>query len=139
MSIKRVSPTQAQQMMDEGGYIYVDVRSIPEFDAGHPVGSYNVPLLHAGPAGMAPNPAFLDVMQAAFPKDTRIILGCRSGVRSLNAAQYLIDAGYTDVVDQRAGYEGPPTDPGWSKLGLATTTTPAPERTYKELEAKVSG
>ena len=60
METKRISPAEAKALLDEG-YVYVDVRSIPEFDAGHPRGAYNVPLNHQGPNGMQPNPDFLAV------------------------------------------------------------------------------
>ena len=46
MSLTRVSPKDARDLMEKDGYAYVDVRSIPEFEAGHPEGAYNVPLLH---------------------------------------------------------------------------------------------
>ena len=61
--VKRVSPQEAKDLIDQQGYVYVDVRSIPEFDAGHPTGAYNVPLNQMGPAGMAPNPEFMAVME----------------------------------------------------------------------------
>ena len=37
-NIKRVSPAEAKTLMDEG-YVYLDVRSEPEFAAGHPAGA----------------------------------------------------------------------------------------------------
>src|SRR4029450_1350588 len=83
MAVTRVSPEEARQMMDEEAYVYVDVRAIPEFEAGHPEGAYNVPLLHARAGTMLPNPDFLAVMQRHFPKDARLVVGCRSGGRSL--------------------------------------------------------
>ena len=68
MTFKRVSPDEAKALIDREGYVYVDVRSVPEFEAGHPTGAYNVPLMHQGPAGMTPNPDFLDVMEKSFAK-----------------------------------------------------------------------
>jgi rhodanese-related sulfurtransferase len=41
---RRVSPQEAKDLMDKEGYVYVDVRSIPEFEAGHPAGAFNVPI-----------------------------------------------------------------------------------------------
>ena len=63
MTVKRVSPEEAKKLIDDEGYVYVDVRSLPEFEAGHPTGAYNVPLMHQGPAGMTPNPDFMAVME----------------------------------------------------------------------------
>ena len=140
MPVKRVSPDEARRMMDEEGYVYVDVRSVPEFDAGHPEGSYNVPLAHAGPRGMVPNPSFVAVMKRRFPPDSRLVVGCRSGGRSLQAAALLLSAGYADVVDQRAGFEGGPDplgrmEPGWRYCGLPVSRQPLSGRSYADLEA----
>ena len=41
MTVKRVSPQEADRLLREAGYVYVDVRSIPEFDAGHPTGAFS--------------------------------------------------------------------------------------------------
>jgi rhodanese-related sulfurtransferase len=138
---KRVSPQEAHDLLKKDGYVYVDVRSIPEFEAGHPEGAFNVPLNHMGPAGMAPNPEFLEVMQRAFPKDARLVIGCKAGGRSARAASLLESAGYTQIVDQRAGYEGAPNpatgqvEQGWRPAGLPVTRDAAPGRGYEELKA----
>lgn len=139
---KRVSPEDAKKLMDEEGYVYLDVRSIPEFEQGHPEGAYNIPLLHRGEGGMQPNPDFMKVVEAVFPKDAKLVIGCRSGGRSLRAAKQMLQAGYTDVVDQRAGYAGS-ADPfgqkveeGWEPKGLPTKTGSEPERDYETLASK---
>ena len=120
--LKRVSPEQAKELLDQG-YTYVDVRSEPEFEAGHVPGALNVPLMNMGPQGMTPNPDFLKVMESAFGKAEKLLTGCKSGGRSLKAAQQLLGAGYQDVVDMRAGWDGGKDDfgrpdPGWSQKGL---------------------
>ena len=74
MTFKRVSPDEAKALIDREAYVYVDVRSVPEFEAGHPTGAYNVPLMHQGPAGMTPNPDFLDVMEKSFAKGARLVV-----------------------------------------------------------------
>ncbi|HEY3818758.1 MAG TPA: rhodanese-like domain-containing protein [Polyangiaceae bacterium] len=119
----RISPQEASAKLAEG-WTYVDVRTTQEFEAGHPPGAVNVPLMHAGGGGMVPNPDFLAVMTAAFPKDARLVVGCKSGGRSLRAAQALLGAGFTSVLDQRAGWDGARnpfgqvTEAGWSRAGL---------------------
>lgn len=139
-NVRRVSPAEAKALQDQG-YVYVDVRSEPEYAAGHPTGSLNVPLLHMGAGGMQPNPDFLDVMQGAFPKDAKLVLGCKAGGRSLRAAEMLLGAGYTDVIDQRAGWEGARspfgavTEPGWSPAGLPAETSTA-GGTYAEMKKR---
>jgi rhodanese-related sulfurtransferase len=121
--------------MDKEGYAYVDVRSVPEFEGGHPEGAYNVPLAHLSPQGMTPNPDFVKVMQRNFPKDAKLVVGCKSGGRSLQAATMLISVGFANVVDQRAGFSGS-TEPGWEAKGLPSARQAAPERSYAELAAK---
>ena len=139
MTVRRVSPQEAEALIKEDGYVYLDVRSIPEFDAGHAAGAYNIPLLHATPSGMRPNGDFMSVVLAVFPKDTKLVVGCRSGNRSLRAAEALLGAGFTHVVDQRAGHGGARDafgqvqEPGWEGAGLEVAIEPHPERTYDAL------
>jgi rhodanese-related sulfurtransferase len=145
MTVKRVSPEEADTLLTEEGYVYLDVRSIPEFDAGHPTGAYNVPLLHATPSGMRPNGDFMSVVHAVFPKDSKLVIGCRSGNRSLRAVEALIAAGFGQVVDQRAGLDGARNafgqveEPGWKAAGLKTTIEAHPDRTYEALLARRDG
>jgi rhodanese-related sulfurtransferase len=134
MSVKRVPPLEAKRLMDEEGYVYVDVRSVPEFAAGHPAGAYNVPITHLGPTGPSPNVDFLRVMERRFGKGARLVVGCRSGGRSLQAAAILLGAGFQAVVDQRAGFDGAPGQPGWKPLGLPTTTDAPEDRTWDALK-----
>lgn len=131
--MKRVSPQEAQALMDQG-YVYVDVRSIPEFEAGHPKGAYNIPIMHAGGFGMSPNPNFLAEMESAFPKNTKIVVGCKAGGRSLQAAGLLGNAGFSDVIDQRAGFDGNGAEPGWRAAGLPTAQAAEPGRAYGDLK-----
>ena len=141
MPLKRVSPEEAQQLVQSQGYVYVDVRSVPEFEAGHPEGAYNVPILHMGRHGMSPNPEFLDVMQRRFAKDAKLVVGCRSGGRSLQAAHVLASVGFSDVVDQRAGFEGGPDpsgrmEPGWRPAGLPVARQAAAGHDYEALRTR---
>jgi rhodanese-related sulfurtransferase len=124
VSIRRVSPADAKALVDKEGYSYVDVRSVREFQAGHPTGAYNVPLLDMGPTGMAPNPDFLNVMEKAFPKESKLVVGCQMGGRSLKAAQLLESAGFTNVVDQQAGFNG------WRPAGLPVSSEAPADHTY---------
>ncbi|MGB5811232.1 MAG: rhodanese-like domain-containing protein [Polyangiales bacterium] len=145
MSIKRVSPEEAKALVDTQGYVYVDVRSIPEFEAGHPTGAYNIPVAHMTPGGMRPNPDFLSEVAAVFPADTKLVLGCKAGGRSLRAAQALSQAGYSDLVDQRAGFSGARDgfgqlqEAGWQAAGLDVATEAEPGRSYGELTGKNDG
>jgi rhodanese-related sulfurtransferase len=140
MAVKRVSPEEAQALVEKEGYVYVDVRSIPEFEAGHPTGAYNVPWKHMGPSGVSDNDDFVAVMEATFGKDKKLVLGCKSGGRSLAAAQTLVEEGFTHVIDQRAGYMGTvgPQGPeaGWAPQGLPTSQVAEAGRAYEALAPK---
>ncbi len=137
--IRRISPEEAQQLLDDG-YTFVDVRSEPEFEAGHVPGAINVPLLHRGPAGMTPNGDFLSVMERAFAKDRQLVIGCKAGGRSLKAAKQLVTAGYTDVIDLRTGWDGcrdefGQVEPGWGRKGLPVETGQPEGRRYEDVKA----
>jgi rhodanese-related sulfurtransferase len=141
MATKRITPEEARDLIDKDGYAYLDVRSVPEFAAGHPTGAYNVPLLNMGPGGMVDNPEFLAVVEKNFPRDARLVVGCKAGGRSARAAGLLERAGYTNLVDQKNGYEGTPlptggVEPGWRPKGLPTRTEAAPGRAYDALKAR---
>jgi YD repeat-containing protein len=139
-NIKRVSPAEAKKLVDEG-WLYLDVRTETEYAAGHPVGAHNVPVMNAGPRGMAPNAEFIEVVEVLYPRDAKLVIGCQAGGRSLRAAQMLAGSGYTNVVDQRAGFGGSRdpfgqvTEPGWAAAGHPVETT-TPGGTYEELKKK---
>ena len=108
MSLKNVNVKTAYQLQSNEGCTYVDVRSVPEYDNGHPQGAHNVPLLHrdAATGQMMPNPDFLSVMQENYSTATKLLIGCQMGGRSLKAAQLLISAGYEDVTNVQGGFGG---------------------------------
>src|SRR5687768_11708042 len=106
MSHPRITAAEAHAKMVEEGYAYVDVRTEDEVEAGHPEGAYNVPVRVRTDLGMEPNADFVQVIDAAFGKEGKLIVGCKAGPRSLVAAQLLTAAGFTNVLEQRAGYAG---------------------------------
>jgi rhodanese-related sulfurtransferase len=131
-SLKRITPKEASELLAQG-YTYVDVRTVGEFEAGHPAGAVNVPISDAD---------FGRVMRAAFAKDAKIIVGCKAGVRSLRAAQALLADGFTDVLDQRAGWDaernafGQMAEPGWSRVGLPSETGSPSGRSWEDMKKK---
>jgi len=137
----RISPQEATEKLGEG-WTYVDVRTTEEFAAGHPAGAVNVPFMHAGAGGMAANPDFLRVMGAAYRRDAKLVVGCKSGGRSLRAAQVLLGAGFTSVLDQRAGWDGARDafgqviEPGWSRAGLPAETGQPAGRSWDDLQKR---
>ena len=141
MAFTRISPTEAKARMDEG-YTYVDVRSVPEYEQGHPTGAHNVPLMHQGSGGMSPNPDFLAVMQAAYPRDARLVIGCKSGGRSQRAAMMLEGAGFVKLLEMRGGYSGEGdamgrvVERGWADAGLPVSREATTGGTWTELRGK---
>jgi rhodanese-related sulfurtransferase len=139
--VKRVTPPEAAALLAEG-WSYLDVRSIPEFEGGHPAGAANVPLLHFDQGRMAPNPDFQRVVTANFAKDAKIVVGCKAGGRSLQAAGLLEAAGYTSVIDMRGGFHGEHDGmgrvacAGWTESNLPVETSAPAEKTYAALAAK---
>jgi rhodanese-related sulfurtransferase len=139
----RVSPAEADRLMREEGYVYVDVRSVAEFEAGHPAGAYNVPVSIPGPSGLRENPDFLAVACACFAKSQPLVVGCKSGDRSARAARMLAEAGFERVIEQRAGMGGARdpfgrvTERGWEALGLPCATRAEPGRDYEALRRRL--
>lgn len=146
MSVQHIMPDEAQQLLSAAGYTYIDVRSIPEFTAGHPGPAVNIPFLHMAGAGqMTPNPDFLAVVQANFPTDAKLIIGCQSGMRSVRAAELLNQNGYAAVINMRCGFggerdrSGRVINKGWQDWGLPVSTDNGDGVSYESLAARVKG
>jgi len=138
--IKAVTPEEAAELLSQG-HVYVDVRSEPEFEAGHPEGALNVPLLTAGPVGLAPNPDFLAVMESAFGKDEPLVIGCKAGGRSKRATEMLAQAGFSRLSDQIAGFDAGKDAfgraiPGWSRTALAVGKGKPPGQAYADVKQR---
>jgi len=140
--MERISPREAHALMEREDYAYLDVRTVPEFETGHPMGAYNIPVAHMGEGGTVPNDAFEREVAAVFAKDAPLVVGCASGVRSQTAAARLVAAGFTRVVEQRAGMHGV-RDPfgrvkerGWQAEGLPVATEAKPSRSHREIAAQ---
>jgi rhodanese-related sulfurtransferase len=141
--MKEVTPQQASELMqNDPEYIYLDVRSVPEFEAGHPPRAINIPLMHFTPGlGMSPNEEFPAVIEATLPKDAKIVIGCKSGGRSAHACQILSQMGYTEIANVRGGFVGMVdnfgrmVEPGWSALNLPTCDDCEDESHYEAISA----
>ena len=136
--VSNVNPVEAKRLIDEEGYEYLDVRTVEEFDAGHPAGAYNVPVAHTG---MVPNGEFVAVVESVFPRDAKLVLGCKSGGRSARAAEMLAARGYEHVVNMDGGFHGRfgpmgnVAQTGWVDEGLPTETEGS-ERGYQALRER---
>ncbi len=80
---------EAKERLDGGGdHILLDVRTQEEYDGGHIPGAVCMPNEDIHPDFPLP-----------FEKDAEILVYCRSGRRSAEAAEKLTDMGYTAVFD----------------------------------------
>jgi rhodanese-related sulfurtransferase len=125
MSHPRISPSESYAKITREGYVQLDVRTEDEMAAGHPEGAYNVPLMLSGPEGMVPNDDFVRVVSACFPRDSKLVVACRSGNRSQKACAMLLEAGYAHVVER-----------GWEAAGLPCATEAMPGRDYAALRKR---
>ncbi len=85
----KISPEVGKEMIEKGDSILVDVREPSEFAAGHIPGAKLVSL------GTIPTEA----PKTLTDKKAKIIVYCRSGVRSKKAADQLLSMGYEDIYD----------------------------------------
>lgn len=86
----QVSSEEGAQLMEENeNEIVLDVRTPEEYAEAHIPGAINVPNEEIGEEAIAELP----------DKDQLILVYCRSGNRSKQAAQKLADQGYTNVVE----------------------------------------
>ena len=89
-SYMQISQDEAKKMMEgDDGHIIIDVRRTDEYEAGHIPGAVCIPNESIGSAQPEELP---DLEQV-------ILVYCRSGNRSKQAAQKLADIGYTKVYE----------------------------------------
>jgi rhodanese-related sulfurtransferase len=76
MTFQTKSPSAVKQLLeDDPEHVYVDVRTVEEFEQGHVPGAYNVPILFRTQMGMQPNPEFLAVVKRLFAREQKIVFG----------------------------------------------------------------
>ena len=141
MAFKNLFVQEAHQQQQDGS-TYLDVRSIPEFEMGHPAGAFNIPLLHLDDQTrqMRPNAEFVEVVRANFPVDAPLLVGCQAGARSVHACQLLANAGYTNLANVRGGFGGSHDgDPGWVQSALPIETATPPGHDYAALRGTSPG
>lgn len=84
----KISAEDAKEMMDTQEVIIVDVRTQEEYDAGH--------IEHAI---LIPNESISAEPSELEDKDAMILVYCRSGARSKQASDKLVNLGYTNIYD----------------------------------------
>jgi molybdopterin/thiamine biosynthesis adenylyltransferase/rhodanese-related sulfurtransferase len=94
VAVREISPKQAYEELHSGETtVLIDTREPHEYAEANIAGSRLVP-----PAMVA------DEIEAAVPdKSAKVILHCRSGVRSMTAAEQMAEMGYTDLANVSGG------------------------------------
>lgn len=89
-SYQQVNAETAKELMDtEDDYVILDVRTQAEYDESHIPGAI-----------LIPHDTVATAAEDALPdKGQLILVYCRSGNRSKQASQALVDLGYTNVVE----------------------------------------
>ncbi|MDP4086668.1 MAG: rhodanese-like domain-containing protein [Bacillota bacterium] len=72
----------------------IDVREPNEFEAGHILGSRNIPLSQ------------MKIRMKEIRQDLPVYLYCQSGMRSGRAAQFLYRRGYKELTQLKGGFKG---------------------------------
>jgi len=105
--IENLTPKQSWDLMQaNANAIMIDVRTKMEHTfLGRPLNAVHVPWKESPEWTL--NPDFISqVEQTVADKSAPVLLLCRSGVRSLEAAKALESAGYSHLVNILDGFEG---------------------------------
>ena len=78
-----------KQMKQTSDYVLVDVRTKKEYESGHIPGAINIVNEEIDES----------VQKILEDKDQNIYVYCRSGNRSKQASQKLVDMGYTNIIE----------------------------------------
>ncbi len=146
MTIAQITPEETKRLLDAGNVLYLDVRTVPEFVGGHPPSALNIPVaeINAHSGQMEFNERFIGLAMAHIPRETRLVVGCRTGGRSQTACEMLAEAGYRNLSNVVGGFAGI-TDAhgqieqeGWSTLGYPIERGEGGSKSYACLLAKSS-
>ncbi|GAA5482237.1 rhodanese-like domain-containing protein [Haloferula sargassicola] len=91
--VEKVSTSVAQQQVNEGAQL-LDVRTKAEWDEGHLEDAVRLDVKE---------PGFAEKTAAALDESKPVVVYCRSGHRSAQAASILAEEGFTTVYDMRGG------------------------------------
>jgi rhodanese-related sulfurtransferase len=98
-----ISVTRAAQLRDQGAFI-LDVREPAEWAQAHIPGATLIPL------GSLPG------RLSEVPKNRQVVVVCRTGVRSAQGRDILLQAGFSKVTSMTGGMNA------WQAQGLAVAT-----------------
>jgi len=122
-----VNPLDAWQLFASGAALLVDVRTVEEHKfVGHVPGSILVPW--ATGTSLSRNPRFVRELEQKTGKNKVLLLLCRSGKRSAEAAEAAVKSGFSAVFNVLEGFEGERdaegqrgNEDGWRFHGLPWT------------------
>ena len=83
----KITAEQMSETFKDKTYVIIDVRQDYEYNKEHILDAVNIPL------------GEIETVTQKYAKDTNIILYCRSGNRSNQAALKLIELGYKNIYD----------------------------------------
>ena len=86
--IASISASEVYDYLDDGTYVILDVRRQYEYDAGHIKNAILLPVSDIA-----------SIVEMGYEKDQKIVVYCRTGHRSHEAAEKLNKLGYTNVYD----------------------------------------
>lgn len=100
-NICEVSVSDAKEMLDKGGYVFLDCREPKEFKMGHVPGAVNIPrgLIEFKIAKTIPD------------KNAKIVCYCKVGGRGCLSVCTLCRMGYKNAVNMAGGWKA------WEKAG----------------------
>ena len=99
-----VKVAEAYDLMKENRDVYIlDVRMRDEYRKGHLRNAKNIPL------------GDVDKRLSKIPRNSKVLVYCRNGARSIRAIRRLEVAGYTNLYHMHEGYRG------WKKADHPTT------------------
>ena len=92
--ISNVPVSMAKDLLDEGGYIFLDVRTAKEFKMGHIPGAVHI------------ERGFLEfkINNQVPDKEAKIVIYCKLGGRGSLAAHTLLRMGYKNVINIENGW-----------------------------------
>lgn len=105
-----VTPELAHRWWQAGEAVLVDIRSDAERDwVGYIPGAVNLEWKHW--PGMQVNPGFDEELREKVPPGRKLVMLCRSGVRSIASSKRATELGY-EAYNVLEGFEGDPDEQG---------------------------
>ena len=103
--MRQLLPEAAFELVQKKNSVFIDIRSEVEyFFVGNPLKAINIPWQDAPDFEI--NPHFIEEVSIVAKKDQHIVLICRSGHRSIDAGNLLLQEGFQHVYNVLEGFEG---------------------------------